>query len=735
MIKNNVILGRTNNNRKAAMFTFIFIIIITVLTFRTNSQTSCDPLLNSMLPPSPYADGYLTFDGRGDFLRTSDLNQLEFPYETTDSFTISTRLKIDQPYKPMNIFGKYRSAGWIVGYHNNEYGYLSIYINNTWKRIYYLGSDTSWHDYELKFDKSSQTLRTFVDGNQTNLYTNFTYSDMTDVSAFSVGNVGFFAQYGPQSVNVSSYWFKGSIAMLRIDANLNSLVNYGFNEGGGQVARDSIAYFYSDRTYPGSSTCGRTHLMLGYMPAEDTCDPVWSAFDEPVISRFSSLGSGTQYFVSNNGMEYFAEHFSTALTVHSGMLTATGSFNLAGGVPANRIAAWNGSQWSPLGSGLNHEALALVSFNGELYSGGFFDTAGGTAAKYIAKWNGTNWQQVGEGFNSIVNTLFVFNGQLIAGGWFTSSGNTIIQYTARLNNNNEWEPMSTGMSGPVYTFCKYRGELYAGGSFTTASGEPAGGIARWDGFKWNAVGTGVLGGDKTVYTLAVYDDKLYAGGSFIKMNSEFCYNIAKYDGTSWSAAGSGATGALCNQSQGYVSSLKVLNNTLYAAGQFSYMNGMVANKLARFNGLDWCSVEYGVDLRPRALEVYNNDLIIAGDFHSASGVAANNIVKYTPKPVLTGITGNTLPREFKLEQNYPNPFNPKTNIKFNIADISFVTLKVFDITGREAAILLNDNRSEGIYNIGFDASGFASGIYIYRLEAVNRQGVRSVQSRKMVLIK
>lgn len=735
MVKNIVIFRRVKSNRKQTMYTFIIILLNSILTFSTYSQNSCDPLPNSMLPPSPYADGYLTFDGKGDFLRTSDLNQLEFPYETTDSFSINTRLKIVEPFKAMNIFGKYRAAGWIIGYHNNEYGWLSIYIDNTWKRIYYVGNDTAWHDYKISYSKQNQTLRTFTDGVLTNTYANFTYSDMSDNSAFSVGNVGFFAQYGPQSVNLYSYWFKGSISYLKINANQNCLVNYGFNEGGGQVARDSISYFYSDRTYPGYTTCGRTHLMLGYMPAEDTCDPEWAAFDEPVNTRFMPLGTGTQNFYSNNGMEYFAEHFSLAMTVHNGMLINTGSFNLAGGVPANRIAAWNGIQWTALGTGLNYEALALVSFNGELYTGGFFDTAGGVYTKHIAKWNGANWQSVAGGFNSVVNTLFVYNGQLIAGGWFTSSGNTILQYIARLNQNNEWEPMSTGMTGPVYTFTIYRGELYAGGKFTMASGEPAGGIARWDGFKWNALGTGVLGGDKTVFALAVYNDKLYAGGSFIKMNNETCYNISKYDGNSWSREGSGATGALCNQSQGYVSSLKVLNNELYAAGMFSYMNGTIANKLARFNGLDWCSVEYGVDLRPRALEVYKNELIIAGDFHSASGVAANNIVKYTPKTVLTGITGNTLPAEFKLEQNYPNPFNPKTNIKFNIAENSFVTLKVFDITGREAANILNDNRSEGIYNIDFDASGFASGIYIYRLEAVNKDGVRSVQSRKMVLIK
>ena len=80
---------------------------------------------------------------------------------------------------------------------------------------------------------------------------------------------------------------------------------------------------------------------------------------------------------------------------------------------------------------------------------------------------------------------------------------------------------------------------------------------------------------------------------------------------------------------------------------------MVANKLAKFNGTNWCSVEYGVDLRPRSLVVYNNDLIINGDFYTASGVAANNNVKYTPARNLTGIQNNNTPQSFKLEQNYP----------------------------------------------------------------------------------
>lgn len=734
---NTTILGV--RNRRINMKTFIIFIFLTVLSLNVRSQTGCDPFLNSNIPPSPYVDGYLTFDGKGDFLRTDDINLLEFPVGSTDSFTISFKLKVASPFRAMYIFGKRLSSGWIVGYNNNESGYLSIYINNEWKRIYYLGADTTWHSYELRYHKPSQSFTTIVDGTVTNTYDNFSYTVMADNSAFSVGNVGFFAQYGPQSVNLNSLWFKGSIAAIKITANRNVVVNYGFNEGGGQVARDSGAYTYSDRSYPGSSTCGITHLMLGYMPSEDTCDPEWSSFDGPLQSKFSTLGSGTQYWCSGTGGEYYAEHFSTAMTTWNGYLINTGYFNLAGGNDAKCIAKWDGNSWSPLGSGLNHEALGLASYRGELYATGFFDSAGGNAARYIAKWNGSTWQAIGTGFDNIGNTMLVFNDYLIVGGWFTTVNGEIASSIAKWDGSR-WTSMDIGMSGPVYSLCIYNGELYAGGEFAFAGTGICNGIAKWDGYKWNAVGTGVSGGDKTVYSLAVYNGELYAGGSFIKMNNISCYNIAKFNGVEWRPLGSGATGANCNVSMGYVSSLKSFNNELYAAGMFSQMNGVVANKLARYNGLNWCQVEYGVDLRPRGMEVYDDKLIINGDFYSASGVPANNIVSYNPPKNLTGIENSSIPVKFSLEQNYPNPFNPKTKIKYNIAQTNGsqsvnVKLVVYDISGKESAVLVNRHQAPGSYEIDFDGSSLSSGVYIYRLETTGSEGNKVVDSRKMVLIK
>ncbi|MCX6159753.1 MAG: C25 family cysteine peptidase [Ignavibacteriae bacterium] len=102
---------------------------------------------------------------------------------------------------------------------------------------------------------------------------------------------------------------------------------------------------------------------------------------------------------------------------------------------------------------------------------------------------------------------------------------------------------------------------------------------------------------------------------------------------------------------------------------------------------------------------------------SASYTARPNI-RLTFSPIL-GVVGNNngIPTEFSLAQNYPNPFNPVTKINYSVPRQSIVTMKVFDILGREVAVLVNDNLKPGYYSVDFDGSNFASGVYFYKLEA------------------
>ncbi len=92
--------------------------------------------------------------------------------------------------------------------------------------------------------------------------------------------------------------------------------------------------------------------------------------------------------------------------------------------------------------------------------------------------------------------------------------------------------------------------------------------------------------------------------------------------------------------------------------------------------------------------------------------------------------GSTLPKEISLQQNYPNPFNGISNFGFRISHLSFVTLAVFDLTGRKVATLVNERLSPGEYQRVFDSTNLASGVYLYRLQVGGQ-----VLVKKMVLLR
>jgi hypothetical protein len=97
----------------------------------------------------------------------------------------------------------------------------------------------------------------------------------------------------------------------------------------------------------------------------------------------------------------------------------------------------------------------------------------------------------------------------------------------------------------------------------------------------------------------------------------------------------------------------------------------------------------------------------------------------------TGITDKTnVITGFALSQNYPNPFNPSTIISYQIPQNSHVTLKVYNILGKEVATLVNENQVAGQYNFNFRAVNLASGVYIYQITAGNFRA-----TKKLTLLK
>jgi hypothetical protein len=139
--------------------------------------------------------------------------------------------------------------------------------------------------------------------------------------------------------------------------------------------------------------------------------------------------------------------------------------------------------------------------------------------------------------------------------------------------------------------------------------------------------------------------------------------------------------------------------------------------------------------------VHNEELTINGTFNQAGDLASGTWTAVFYGTTCSGSWGPAtivsveriaggIPESFMLAQNYPNPFNPTTTIRFAIAKSRFVSLKVHDVLGRSVATLVAENIIPGTYEVSFDATSLASGVYFYRLHAGD-----FVATKKLLLLK
>jgi hypothetical protein len=329
-------------------------------------------------------------------------------------------------------------------------------------------------------------------------------------------------------------------------------------------------------------------------------------------SNWSSLGSG----ISAPDL-YGVDLEVNALAVSGGTLYAGGLFTTAGGVAANSIAQWDGTNWSALGSGIGDIEYsyvdALAVSGSTLYAGGGFTTAGGVAVNSIAQWDGTNWSALGSGIDNTVSALAVFGGTLYAGCALWADAAIVTNYVAEWNGSN-WLKLSSGINGQLRALAASGTTLYAGGDFTTAGSTAANYIGQWNGSTWSAApGSGLNG---AVEALAVSGDTLYAGGDFTSAGGSVANYVAQWNGSSWSPLGSGMNNT--------VAALAVFGNTLYAGGAFTTAGGLTANCIAQWNGSSWSALGSGLSgqgfdggLYVDALAVLDGRLYAGGDFTTA----------------------------------------------------------------------------------------------------------------------
>jgi hypothetical protein len=280
---------------------------------------------------------------------------------------------------------------------------------------------------------------------------------------------------------------------------------------------------------------------------------------------------------------------SCAVRGTDGSLIVGGSFTSAGGVPANRVARWNGTTWSAMGAGFpdNVNAIAVLP-DGTIVAGGRF-VGGSFDWGWVSRWNGSSWTTLGSFQGEVRHLAVLPNGDLIAGGAFDYVSGVGLRSRIARWDGSTWQALGSGLSGsPDGMLALPNGDLLVGGQFATAGGVTVNGIARWDGATWSSLGTGLGGVNPWAGPMVLLPGgDVVASGRFQSAGGVAANNIARWNGSSWSPLGAGL---------GVGSNLAVLpNGDVLAAdvavvGSFPSPQPWIITTCRRWDGASWTAI-------------------------------------------------------------------------------------------------------------------------------------------------
>jgi len=278
--------------------------------------------------------------------------------------------------------------------------------------------------------------------------------------------------------------------------------------------------------------------------------------------------------------------------------------------------------------GLTGAVNCMTSFENRLVAAGRFDYAGSVAALGVATWDADGWHAVGNadfGAGVDVRGLAVFRNQLVAVGSARGTAGVRGPFV-QVWNGNAWTPLQTpgDVTSDAGILCAavYHDDLIVAGRFTTVGGVVCNNIARWDGARWHALGSGTAGNSGAVNSLTVFRDELIAAGDFVRAGGQFASGVARWNGSGWHGVGYGIVGL--------VECVAVYHDELIAGGWFDYAEGKLTRRIARWNGVEWRPLGAGIDGVTNASPVYalgemNGVLVVGGIFDRAGGIGSSNL--------------------------------------------------------------------------------------------------------------
>ncbi|MBM4157423.1 MAG: T9SS type A sorting domain-containing protein [Ignavibacteria bacterium] len=378
------------------------------------------------------------------------------------------------------------------------------------------------------------------------------------------------------------------------------------------------------------------------------------------------------------------------------------------------------SQWENIGFAGNPTVLTLASSGSNLLAG---TQCNGI---YVSSDGGANWTQTFISYKTVYS--IAAKGNYV----FVATDTTGVYYSTNYGMN--WTQTSLN-NQTVSALAADANNIYAGVGFIGVF------ISTNNGANWTQTSLN----DKYVISIAISGNNIYAGiwgdGVYLSTNN----------GNVWTKT---------SLSYNYINTVAARGNYVYAGSGFGvhvstdngtnwmgpFINDKVVLGLAVdsnnvFAGTDFYGVYKSNDAGQNWMQRNENllnirvwSLFISGGYIYAgcyTSAGASTVWKRELSDIISvNNLSKLVPEKYSLEQNYPNPFNPVTAINFNIPKEEFVTLKIYDILGREVQILVNEKLSAGYYNVKWDASGFVSGTYFCKMTTNNFSDVK-----RMILAK
>jgi photosystem II stability/assembly factor-like uncharacterized protein len=463
----------------------------------------------------------------------------------------------------------------------------------------------------------------------------------------------------------------------------------------------------------------------------------WIPTSLSMESQKSIVAMGQNVFVAADLIQRSTDYgytWSYVFNIHgTTALAYYGNSIVSGGSGGAYISSNNGNNWS-LTPFNNKDIQSVIKIGPKIYAG--MKISGGI--QYSID-NGESWIQ--SSFNTgYVNTFLQNSTRLFAG-----SSNGVYFST---DNGQNW--VQTSLNRDVRTFIQNGNDIFAGAFI--------GGVYKStdNGESWIQTSLN----NKCINTLIIKDQFIFAGAGYFGPGS-VTYGVYK-------SADNGGTWTFTGFDYQIVSALAVRGTKIFAGTRGNQIGAYDGVYISTNNGESWILSslhKYVESLVISGLYIFcatdSNGIYVSSD-DGATWVQKNegmgNQTVYslfvTPDYVYAGTRGSSvwkrsfseiisiksissqIPQEFCLYQNFPNPFNPVTKIKFDIPLDSRlrgndnVVLKIFDILGREIAVLVNEQFNPGTYEVQWDASNYPSGVYFYRLISGNY-----IETRKMVLLR